>query len=222
MRAIEAAGLRQRFGTRTVLGPIDLVLESGESLAVVGENGSGKTTLLRLLATATRPSGGDLRLLGLDAATERPELRRRIGYLGDEAGHYPSLTALENLEFFCDLHGIRRSRAQATLELVGLVGAAGKRAGELSRGMAQRLGLARAVLHAPELLVLDEPDAGLDEEGRELLGRVAEGKTLVMATHDRELAAKLCGRILNLSAPTTLPTGWEGQGGATRGIEALR
>jgi heme exporter protein A len=207
MRAIEAAGLRQRYGTRTVLGPLDLVLESGETLAVLGENGSGKTTLLRLLATATRPAGGSLRLLGLDASTERGELRRRIGYLGDVAGHYPALTAEENLEFFCDLHGIERSRARVTLELVGLGAAARKRAAELSRGMAQRLGLARAVLHAPELLVLDEPDAGLDEEGREVLARVAAGKTLVMATHDRELAAKLCGRTLDLSL---------------RGLEAFR
>jgi ABC-type multidrug transport system ATPase subunit len=200
MRAVEAAGLRQRYGTRTVLGPLDLVLEAGESLAVLGENGSGKTTLLRLLATAARPSGGKLRLLGLDASTERSALRRRIGYLGDVAGHYPALTALENLEFFCDLHGVHRSRALVTLERVGLAAAASKRAIELSRGMAQRLGLARAILHAPELLVLDEPDAGLDEEGREVLGRVAAGRTLVLATHDRELAAKLCGRTLDLSA----------------------
>jgi heme exporter protein A len=199
MKAVEAVALRQRYGTRTVLGPLDLVLEVGESLAVLGENGSGKTTLLRLLATAARPSGGVLRLLGLDASTERPELRRRIGYLGDVAGHYPALTALENLEFFCDLHGVQRARARAALDLVGLAAAAPKRAAELSRGMAQRLGLARAILHAPELLVLDEPDAGLDDEGRELLARVAAGKTLVMATHDRDLAAKLCRRSLDLS-----------------------
>jgi heme exporter protein A len=200
MRAIEAIGLRQRYGTRTVLGPLDLALEAGESLAVLGENGSGKTTLLRLLATATRPSGGELRLFGLDASRERSQLRRRIGYLGDVAGHYPALTALENLEFFCDLHGIPRSRARGTLDQVALAAAAQKRAAELSRGMAQRLGLARAILHAPELLVLDEPDAGLDADGRELLARVAEGKTLVMATHDRELAARLCGRSIDLSA----------------------
>jgi ABC-type multidrug transport system ATPase subunit len=207
MRAVEAVGLRQRYGTRTVLGPLDLVLETGDSLAVLGENGSGKSTLLRLLATATRPSGGELRLLGLDSSIGRSELRRRIGYLGDVTGHYPALTALENLEFFCDLHGISRSRARGALDLVGLEGAAAKRAAELSRGMAQRLGLARATLHAPELLVLDEPDAGLDEEGREVLARVAEGKTLVMATHDRELAAKLCRRTLDLSS---------------RGLEAYR
>ena len=127
--------------------------------------------------------------------------------MGDVAGHYPALTALENLEFFCDLHGINRSRAKGTLDLVGLAAAASKQAAELSRGMAQRLGLARAILHGHELLVLDEPDAGLDEEGREVLGRVAAGKTLVLATHDRELATRLCGRALDLSA---------------RGLEAYR
>lgn len=199
MRAIEAVGLRQRYGSRTVLGPLDLVLEAGESLAVLGENGSGKTTLLRLLATAARPAGGRLRMLGLDASVERTELRRRIGYLGDSPGHYPALSARENLEFFAVLHGVARSRVQAALDLAGLAGVAERRAAELSRGMAQRLGLARAVLHAPELLVLDEPDAGLDEEGRAVLARIAEGRSLVMATHDRGLAAQLCGRTLDLS-----------------------
>jgi heme ABC exporter ATP-binding subunit CcmA len=199
MKAIEASGLRQRFGTRTVLGPLELSLEAGDSLAVLGENGSGKTTLLRLLATAARPAGGELRIFGLDASRERTELRRRIGYLGDVAGHYPALTALENLEFFCTLQGVARTRAPRMLDLVGLGGVARRRASELSRGMSQRLGLARALLHAPELLVLDEPDAGLDESGRELLTKVVEGKTLVLATHDRELAAALCRHSLDLS-----------------------
>ena len=199
MKAIEAAGLRQRFGTRTVLGPLDLSLESGDSLAVLGENGSGKTTLLRLLATAARPSGGELRIFGLDASRERTELRRRIGYLGDVAGHYPALTALENLEFFCDLQGVERARAPRLLEQVGLAAVARRRAGQLSRGMAQRLGLARALLHAPELLVLDEPDAGLDEEGRGLLEKLVEGRSLVLATHDRQLAGQLCRHTLDLS-----------------------
>jgi ABC-type multidrug transport system ATPase subunit len=201
VRAIEAQALRQRYGTRTVLGPLELSLDAGGSLAVLGENGSGKTTLCRLLATAARPASGRLAIFGLDAAVARTELRRRIGYLGDAAGHYPALTARENLEFFCDLHGVDRGRAGSTLKVVGLAEMAGRRAAELSRGMAQRLGLARAILHAPELLVLDEPDAGLDEEGREVLARVVEGRTLVLATHDRELAARLCRQTLDLSAP---------------------
>ncbi|GAC1659142.1 MAG: hypothetical protein NVS9B1_20660 [Candidatus Dormibacteraceae bacterium] len=199
MRAIEARGLTQRFGRRRVLGPLDLDLEVGQRLAVLGENGSGKTTLLRLLATAARPAAGTLRLLGLDATGSRSVLRSRIGYLGDTAGLYPSLSALENLEFFCDLHDIGRDRAAAALQRVGLAAAAGQRAVELSRGMAQRLALARAILHGPELLILDEPDAGLDQVGRALLASLAAGRTLVIATHDRELAAALCDRQLDLS-----------------------
>ena len=207
MRAIEATALRQRYGRRTVLGPLDLALEVGDSLAVLGENGSGKTTLLRLLATAARPSGGELRIFGLDASASRAELRRRIGYLGDATGHYPALTARENLEFFADLHGVDRARAGGMLEQVGLGAAAGKRAAELSRGMAQRLGLARALLHAPELLILDEPDAGLDDLGRAVLAEMVKGRTLVLATHDRDLAGRLCGRVLDLT---------------TRGLEVYR
>lgn len=198
MIAIEAAGLAQRIGDRFVVGPLDISLEAGGSLAVLGENGSGKTTLLRMLATVARPAAGRLAIFGHDAAVERAQLRRRLGYVPDRAGHYPALTALENLEFFCDLHGLARARAAEAIEMVGLRSSAGRRAGELSRGMGQRLALARAVLHAPSLLILDEPEGGLDEGGRELLAALGRGRTLVIATHDRGLAGRLCGQALEL------------------------
>jgi heme ABC exporter ATP-binding subunit CcmA len=200
VKAIEGRGLSQRFGSRTVFSGLDLEVEAGGSLAVLGDNGSGKTTLLRLIATAARPAGGELRLLGLDAVRDRLSLRRRIGWLGETPGLYPALTALENLELFADLHGVSRGRAREALAEVALEEAAGRRAGELSRGMLQRLALARALLHSPELLVLDEPEAGLDEAGKALLTRLAAGRTLVMASHDRALAARLCAQQLDLSA----------------------
>jgi heme ABC exporter ATP-binding subunit CcmA len=203
--AVRAAGLCQRFGAQLALAPLDLELAAGERLAVLGDNGAGKTTLLRLLATAARPAAGRLELFGLDATRQRERLRARLGHLGHQPGLYPQLTALENLEFFATLHGLPRGRAAEALELVQVEN---RRVAELSRGQQQRLALGRAVLHAPELLVLDEPDASLDEPGRALLGRLLEERTVVVATHDRALARSLCGRALLLRAGRDLGDPW--------------
>jgi heme ABC exporter ATP-binding subunit CcmA len=196
--AVRARGLVQRFGSQVALGPVDLALPVRGRLAVLGGNGAGKTTLLRVLATAARPADGRLELLGLDASRQRERLRGRLGYLGHQAGLYPALTALENLEFFATLHGLGRRDAEAALALVRLAPLGSRRAGQLSRGQQQRLALARAVLHRPELLVLDEPDASLDGEGRDLLAGLFEGRTVVMATHDAALARELCDRAMLL------------------------
>jgi len=196
--AIEATGLAQRFGRTVALRGVDLTVEVGERVAVLGDNGAGKTTLLRVLATVARPDRGQLRLFGADALARRDAVRPRIGWLAHQPGLYPALTALENLEFFCTLHGLPRARAAACLELAGLTGDAARPAGELSRGRQQRLAIARSVLHDPELWVLDEPDTSLDAAGRALLESLAAGRTVVVATHDRELAARLAGRRLEL------------------------
>jgi heme ABC exporter ATP-binding subunit CcmA len=198
VNAVKAAAVVQRFGARAVLGPLDLELERGGRLAVLGGNGSGKTTLLRLFATAARPASGSLELLGRNAGSERPELRRRIGYVGHDVGLYPNLSALENLRFFCRLHGLPESRGVEALSLLELGPEAGRRASELSRGRRLRLALARSLLHDPELWILDEPEAGLDDAGRDLLLRLGEGRTVVVATHDLTLAAALCTRSVTL------------------------
>jgi heme ABC exporter ATP-binding subunit CcmA len=196
--AILATGLTQRFGAEVALDSVDLLLDQGEHIAVLGENGAGKTTLLRILATAARPTSGRLEVYGLDALRERRRLRTRIGFVAHAPGLYPALSAAENLEFFCSLHGVSRERVGETLSLVGLDGVARRAAGKLSRGMQQRLAIGRAVLHDPKLLVLDEPDAGLDADGADLLARVMRGRAVVMATHDRALANRLCPRIVEL------------------------
>jgi heme exporter protein A len=180
------------------LGPLDLELGVGQRLAVLGGNGAGKTTLLRILATAARPAAGQLELLGLDSRRQRERLRARLGYVGHQVGLYPELTALENLEFFASLHGLGRPEAASALALVGLQALGRRRVESLSRGQQQRLALARAVLHRPELLVLDEPDASLDRDGREVLGELFAGRTVVLATHDIGLARELCTRALLL------------------------
>jgi heme exporter protein A len=195
---VVANGLTCWFGSEVALESIDLAIDAGEHMAVLGENGAGKTTLLRILATAARPTSGRLQIMGLDALRERKRLRARIGYVAHAPGLYSALSATENLDFFCTLQGVKKTRVAETLALVGL-GAVGKRpAGELSRGMQQRLAIGRAVLHDPKFLVLDEPDASLGSDGADLLAALMHDRTVVLATHDHALANRLCHRTLVL------------------------
>ena len=198
MSLVVANGIAHRFGSELALAGIDLVLDTGEHMAVLGDNGAGKTTLLRVLATALKPTAGELKIAGLDAFKERRRLRHYIGYVGHAPGLYPALTATENLEFFCDLQDVSRTHAAEVLDIVGLGAVARRRTDELSRGMQQRLAIARAVLHQPRLLVLDEPDASLGADAADLLAAVMRDRTVVLATHDTALANRLCQRTLVL------------------------
>ncbi len=198
MSVVIATELTQRFGSELALDSVDLAIDGGEHLAVLGENGAGKTTLLRILATAARPTSGRLEIFGLDAMIERRRLRARIGFVAHAPGLYPALSPAENLDFFCTLQGAARARVAEVLDLVGLTDIAGRPAGKLSRGAQQRLAIGRAVLHDPRLLVLDEPDASLDSDGADLLARVMRGRTAIIATHDHALANRLCHRSLLL------------------------
>ena len=198
MSVVVANRLTQWFGHDMALDSVDLVVDAGEHMAVLGDNGAGKTTLLRILATALRPTSGTLEIAGLNAFRERRRLRHYLGYVGHALGLYPALTAAENLEFFCDLQGVDRARVDAALDVVGLRSEAHRRVAQLSRGMQQRLAIARAVLHEPRLLILDEPDASLGADVADLLSAVMRGRTVVLATHDHALANRLCPRTLNL------------------------
>jgi heme ABC exporter ATP-binding subunit CcmA len=193
-----ADGLTHRFGNELALDNVDLVLDTGEHMAVLGDNGAGKTTLLRILATALHPTSGRLKIAGLDGFRERRRLRHYLGFVAHAPGLYPALSARENLEFFCDLQDVSRSRVDEVVDTVGLARVAHKRASELSRGMQQRLAIARAILHDPRLLILDEPDASLGADAADLLSGVMRGKTVILATHDHALANRLCPRTLVL------------------------
>jgi heme ABC exporter ATP-binding subunit CcmA len=207
LSAVVANELTQRFGPVLALDAVDLALDQGDHLAVLGDNGAGKTTLLRILATAARPTSGRLEIFGLDAVRERKALRARIGFVAHAPGLYPALSATENLEFFCALHDVDRKHVNEALDLVGLTDVARRPAGRLSRGEQQRLAIGRAVLHGPRLLVLDEPDASLDSGGPDLLAKVMNGRTVVLATHDHALANRLCERTVVLRNGRSLGSG---------------
>lgn len=198
MSVIVGNRLTHWFGHDLALDNVDLVIDAGEHMAVLGDNGAGKTTLLRILATALRPTSGTLEIAGLSSHRERRRLRHYLGYVGHALGLYAALTATENLEFFCDLQGTPSTRVREVLDTVGLAAAAHRRAGQLSRGMQQRLAIARSILHEPRLLILDEPDASLGADAAELLTSLMRGKTVVLATHDHALANRLCPRTLVL------------------------
>jgi ABC-type multidrug transport system ATPase subunit len=190
---IRAVGLEKRYGLKRVLRGLDFELERGGFLVVTGANGAGKTTLLRLCAGLAAPTGGTLEV--------EPE-RGLIGFLGHEPLVYRELTALENLDLYGRLYHVpeRRERIGMLLERFGLWEERSQRTSALSRGQLQRLALCRALLHKPELLILDEPFAGLDAEGSELLDRelagMRERRTILVATHDPERVAPLeSGRL---------------------------
>ena len=187
--AVRLSGVTRVFGVAPALIRADLSVERGEVLLVRGPNGAGKSTLLRVIATALSPTYGSGSVLGFDLVTGREEIRRRVELLAHRTRLYEDLTARENLRFTSALYGLDAGRIDPVLRDVGLADAAGERVRGYSHGMRQRVAVARALLRSPELLLLDEPYAGLDEEGKDVVDRVilaarAEGRTVVLATHD--------------------------------------
>ena len=182
-------GVGRAYGDRVVLRDVSVQVPAGATLAVFGANGSGKTTLLRILAGLLRPHAGTARVLGRELPREGWAVRGKIGLLAHEPLLYRDLTATENLEFHARLHGVGLTRCHALLEQVGLAERADEPVRFLSRGMTQRVAICRAVLHEPEVLLLDEPYANLDADATEqvepLIG-AASGVTRVLVTHDRE------------------------------------
>ena len=201
MPAIELEGLERRYGERVALAGVSVRVEEGQTLAVLGANGAGKTTLLRVLAGLLRPHGGVARVLGAELPEETWKVHGKVGYLGHEPLLYRELTGRENLTYHARLHGVNGARVDEALRSVGMERRADEPLRELSRGMVQRLAAARAVLHRPPLLLLDEPRAGLDPAAAELLepliGR-ASGRTRVLVTHDVERALEEADVALGL------------------------
>jgi len=204
--AIDVKHLTRKFGVRKALDDVNLELASREFLSVFGPNGAGKTTLLRILATLTPPSrGSDVKVLGYDVVKDAFELREHIGLISHNSLLYPDLTAAENLEFFADLYCIpdSKERIAELLDAVELTHRKLDLVRTFSRGMTQRLSLARTLLPAPELIFLDEPYSGLDPHASDILDSLIAGirdkHTFVMVSHDLDKGLELCSRALILA-----------------------
>lgn len=205
--AIQAAGLCKDYGDRRVLYGLDLRLEWGEIAVLFGANGAGKTTLLRVLAGLSRPDAGEIAVAGRRIRRRRSDSARRlVGFAGHDTMLYNDLTGGENLAFYARLYGIRRpaGRIGQVLEQVGLADRAQRRVRTFSHGMRQRLSLARAILHDPAILLLDEPESGLDAAGVAMLGELlgdwaAAGKSALLTTHNAGIGQAWAQRILTLS-----------------------
>jgi len=206
--AIELDGLERRYGERVALAGVSVSVPAGATLAVLGGNGAGKTTLLRVLAGLLRPHGGSARVLGAALPGGRWKLPAQVGYLGHEPLLYRELTGRENLRYHADLHGVAHSRLEPLLAQLGVEDRADEPVRDLSRGLVQRLAIARAVLHDPPLLLLDEPRANLDPSAAELaeplIGRSA-GRTRVLVSHDVQGALGESDAALGLRAGRPAP-----------------
>ena len=216
MAVIEAIGLRRTYRTTTgvirrkrleveAVRGVDFAVEQGELFGLLGPNGAGKTTTIKMLITLLLPTGGEARVLGLNVVDHAREVRQRIGYVfGGDRGLYERLSARDNLRYFAELYGVsgkaQRLRIDEVLELVGLKGREQERVEGYSRGMRQRLHIARGILHDPEVVFLDEPTIGVDPVGarelRQTIGDLmAAGKTVLLTTHYMFEADALCDRI---------------------------
>ena len=201
--AVALRDLGRAYGERVALSGVTLDLPRGATLAVFGANGAGKTTLLRVLATLLRPNAGSAIVLGRSLPRESWAVRGRLGFLGHEPLLYRDLSGRENLRFHARLHGVDDARGAELLDAVGMLRRADEPVLSLSRGMAQRVAICRAVLHKPELLLLDEPLANLDPGAADavaaLIGR-STGVARVLISHDVELGLAEADMVLGLRA----------------------
>ena len=221
---LQVEDLRKHYGDTVAVDGVSLTVEPGTHLLLAGANGAGKTTILRLLAGLAEPSAGLVRLDGQDPRRS-PDCRRRLGLLSHQTQLYDDLTTRENLLFFARIHGVPASSADLALDRAGLSPSSDTRVGTLSRGMQQRAALARATLHDPEVLLLDEPFTGLDGTASravaaDLRERAASPRSsTVVVTHKVAEVAPTTNRVVVLrQGRVALDAEWSGDGGALQAL----
>ncbi len=203
---IVTENLTKRFDEITAVNQLTLSVQRGEVFGLLGPNGAGKTTTVRMLAALLIPSGGTARVAGFQVGENDQAIRRKIGLLPESPGLYDSLSAEQNLAFFGSMYGVENiaEQIQKYLELLGLWNRRYEPVGTFSKGMRQKLAIARALLHEPEVLFLDEPTSGLDPQASKLVrefieGLKEEGRTIILTTHNLEEADRLCDRVAVIS-----------------------
>ncbi len=203
---IETRGLKKAFGLRPVLRGVDLDIAAGEFVALLGPNGAGKTTLMRILSTLSKPSAGQVRVAGIPLPEGAAEVRQRLGVVSHHTLLYTDLTAEENLEFYARMYALPQpaGRISAVLEQVGLARRRRDLVRTFSRGMQQRLAIARALLPDPAVMLFDEPYTGLDPEASQMLDDVLRsvaraGRTVLISTHDLPRSLALADRVVILA-----------------------
>ncbi len=206
---IEVVSLRKAFGRQRVLKGIDLAIEAGSSVVMFGPNGAGKTTFLRILSTLSKPTSGTVRVSGVDIKNNPEGIRQYLGLVSHAPLLYDDLTAAENLAFYARLYGMRdaQDRIKELLDRVGLWHRRHDLVRTFSRGMVQRMAIARALLHNPPILLLDEPDTGLDPQAAEMMTDLlreigGSERTIIMTTHHLERGLELADRVLILVGGT--------------------
>jgi heme exporter protein A len=203
MQLIDVKKLTKQADNKLILRGIDLSIKQGETVAILGPNGAGKSTFLKVLATLIKPTSGQVKINGLDLSKNQIEIKKLFGYLPHSSLLYDQYSPLENLIFYGKLYGVKNVEARA-IELVKEVGLSfflNEPVKNFSRGMIQRIAIARAIVHDPPILLLDEPHTGLDQGAIGILNNVilamkAKGTTTLMVTHDFKQAAEICDRII--------------------------
>ncbi|MEH6991522.1 ABC transporter ATP-binding protein [Neobacillus drentensis] len=200
---IEIKKLTKQADNKLILRGVDLSIKQGETVAILGPNGAGKSTLLKVLATLIKPTSGLVKINGLDLKKDHIEVKKLFGYLPHSSLLYDHYTPLENLLFFGELYGVKdvENRARQLVKEVGLSFFINEPVKNFSRGMIQRIAIARAIIHEPKIMLLDEPHTGLDQGAITILNNVVlsmkeKGCTTLMVTHDFKQAAEICDRII--------------------------
>ncbi len=227
---IRIVGLRVLYGSFAAVDGLDLDIHRGELFGLLGPNGAGKSTTIRVLIGQRRPSGGTVSVAGLDVVRDWAKIKPQFGYVPDRENHFEEFTGRRNLEFFGELYGVPKLRAQEVLEMVELDEAADLPVRGYSLGMRKKLLLARALLHEPQILYLDEPTANLDIHSAEVVHRILRervkgGATIILTTHDMDEVEKICdrvgimcrGKLVALDSPLTLK-----QQHTERKVDAIR